>query len=108
MPHGLKCKLLVLWVLTFAVLVPPQGAHSADCRPGTQCPPRGEPLNRAKTAIVEFETAPFPYDGMVPEKDVPFLDLTVGYRKAHRTPRGRVLWEDATFQDRRVLLHIPN
>ena len=102
-----KCTLPILWLLTLAVLAPQQRALSADCRLAEQCPVRSEPLSRAKTAIVEFETSPFPYDGMVPEKDVPFLDLTVGYRKAHRTPHGRVLWEDTTFQDRHVLLHIP-
>ncbi len=102
-----KCTLAIFWLLTVVVPAPQQRALAGDCRQSEQCPARGEPLNRAKSAIVEFETSPFPYDGMVPEKDVPFLDLTVGYRKAHRTPRGRVLWEDTTFSDRRVLLHIP-
>jgi hypothetical protein len=102
-----KCTLAVVWLLTVAVLAPQPRALAGDCRQAAQCSARGEPLGRAKSSIVEFETSPFPYDGMVPEKDVPFLDLTVGYRKAHRTPRGRVLWEDTTFSDRHVLLHIP-
>lgn len=107
MPRWSNCGLSAFWLLTVMVWAPQQGAFSADCREPENCPVSGQPLNRAKSTIVEFETSPFPYDGMVPEKDVPFLDLTVGYRKAHRTPRGRVLWEDTTFNDRRVLLHIP-
>jgi hypothetical protein len=69
--------------------------------------PRSEALKRAKTSFVEFETSPFPYDGVVPDKGTPFLDVTSGERRGHRTHSGRVLWEDTTFRERRVLLHIP-
>lgn len=68
---------------------------------------RGEALKRAKTALIEFETSPFPYDGMVPEENTPFLDVTSGERRGHRMPSGRVFWENATYRERRVLLHIP-
>jgi hypothetical protein len=68
---------------------------------------RSEALKKAKTALIEFGTSPFPYDGMVPEKDTPFLDVTSGERRGHRMPSGRILWEDVTFRERRVLLHIP-
>jgi hypothetical protein len=81
----------------------------ADCqtRDGkiSSCSPK--PLRWAKSALVEFGTSPFPYDGIVPDKDKTFLDVTVGKRKGHKTESGRVLWEDVTFRERRVLLHIP-
>jgi len=104
---ALKRKPLVLGFFAALALLPPQGVFAADCQSPAPCPPRGEPLKNAKTALVEFDTSPFPFDGMVPEKDIPFLDITTGARKGHRTPRGRILWEDATFRDSRVLLHIP-
>lgn len=101
-------RLLVpCFLAALTVLASQHSAFAADCRTPGVCPPRGEPLKRAKNALVEFETSPFPYGGMVPDKDTPFLDVVSGERKGHRTPRGRVLWEDVTFRDRRVLLHIP-
>jgi hypothetical protein len=72
-----------------------------------QVRPRSEALKKAKTALIEFGMSPFPYDGLVPEKDTLFLDVTSGERRGHRTPRGRILWEDATYREHRVLLHIP-
>jgi len=76
-------------------------------RKATQVRPRNEALKKAKTALIEFATSPFPYDGMVPEKDTPFLDVTSGQRRGHRMPSGRIWWEDQTYRERRVLLHIP-
>ncbi|HEY7662910.1 MAG TPA: alpha/beta hydrolase [Xanthobacteraceae bacterium] len=61
----------------------------------------------SKTALVPFEVSPFPYDGEVPEKPQPFLDVIDGERRGHSTARGGVYWEDETYSDRRVLLHIP-
>jgi hypothetical protein len=81
----------------------PQGAEQKS----TQIRPRNEALKTTKTALVEFATSPFPYDGIVPEKDTYFLDVSLGLRRGHRTPRGRILWEDLTYRERRVLLHIP-
>lgn len=72
-----------------------------------QVQPRSEALTSAKTALIEFGTSPFPYDGMTPGKNTPFLDVISGGRKGHHTPRGQILWEDATYRERRVLLHIP-
>lgn len=69
---------------------------------------RAGPVKNAKTALVPFDTAPFPYTGVVPSTGRPFLDVTTETgRKAHTTPFGRVLWQDQTYSDRRVLLHIP-
>ena len=65
------------------------------------------PLPASKTALVPFETTPFPYRGVVPDKNQPFLDVADGARLGHNTARGGVYWEDKTYSDQRVLLHIP-
>lgn len=70
---------------------------------------RSAPLKQSKTALIPFQTAPFPYRGALPASDgKPFLD-TVGDdgRRGHTTPYGRLYWEDETYNDNRVLLHIP-
>jgi hypothetical protein len=69
---------------------------------------RSAPVAKERTELVAFETAPFPYDGAVPRSDKPFLDVVEDDgRRGHSTLRGSVFWEDATFNDPRVLLHIP-
>ena len=50
---------------------------------------------------------PFPYRGEVPDKNRPFLDVADGERRGHSTVRGGTYWEDQTYSDQRVLLHIP-
>lgn len=60
-----------------------------------------------RTELVKFATAPFPYDGPVPGSERPFLDVVKDGQKGHRTARGSVLWQRETFNDNRVLLHIP-
>jgi hypothetical protein len=61
----------------------------------------------AKTSLVDFETAPFPYRGMLPGSDRPFLDAGRTDARGHVNFRGRVFLESKTFSDDRVLLHIP-
>ena len=65
-----------------------------------------------KAALVPFESAPFPYRGMVPgdetHDDAPFLDAKSASRRGHTTPRGGVYWEDDTYSDPRSLLYIPS
>ena len=75
--------------------------------------PRREPVrprvpsqSEAKTALIDFDTSPFPYEGKTPSGK-PFLDVVEGGRRGHRTSSGHVYWEDETYSDRRVLLHIP-
>ena len=97
----------------FLTLMPLASAIAIDRKPQAsdrildQVRPRSEALKRAKTALIEFETSPFPYDGIEPEKDIPFLDVTSGERRGHRMPSGRIHWEDETYRERRALLHIP-
>ena len=54
-------------------------------RKATQVRPRNEALKKAKTALIEFATSPFPYDGMVPDKDTPFLDVVAGEPRSVET-----------------------
>jgi hypothetical protein len=68
---------------------------------------RSGPLVRAKSKLVELDTAPFPYPGAVPRTGKPFLNVLENGRRGHRTGSGRVYWEDETYSDRQVLLHLP-
>ncbi|HEY7669353.1 MAG TPA: alpha/beta hydrolase [Hyphomicrobium sp.] len=68
---------------------------------------RSAPLRQDRTALVPFDTAPFPYDGPIASSDEPFLNVEEYGRRGHKTPFGRLYWEDETYNDQRVLLHIP-
>ena len=68
---------------------------------------RSGPLRQARSQLVPFETAPFPYDGVVPRTNRPFLDVAENGRRGHRKANGHIYWEDETYSDSRVLLHIP-
>ena len=70
-------------------------------------PTRAAQTKSAKTELVAFDTSPFPYAGQPPGQDKPFWDVEQDGRRGHSSPRGGVYWEDATYSDRRVLLHIP-
>ncbi|MCB1488375.1 MAG: alpha/beta hydrolase, partial [Bauldia sp.] len=66
------------------------------------------PLAEAKGAYVAFENAPFPYRGIIPHKDIPFIDTVENGRAGHTSPRaGKVYWEDETFSDQRSLIYMP-
>ncbi len=69
--------------------------------------PRNTFNREAKTTLVDFESAPFPYNGNMPASDRRFLDSGEGANRAHTNFRGRVLKEADVFNDRRALLHIP-
>ena len=65
------------------------------------------PLKAPKSALVEFDLSPFPYEGVVPRTRRPFFDVTdEDGRRGHSSGHG-VLWEDATYSDKRVLLFMP-
>jgi hypothetical protein len=59
------------------------------------------------TSLVDFETAPFPYHGTMPDSGRPFLNAGTEGHRGHVNFRGNVLWESQNFSDDRVLLHIP-
>lgn len=102
--------------LALAASLPPLSAKAAPARDAERLAvpkpqpvqSRSAPLKQAKTALVPFQTAPFPYRGLVPGSDKPFLDaIGEDGRRGHTTPYGRLYWEDETYSDNRVLLHIP-
>ena len=72
-------------------------------RPG----PRGDVPGVAATKLLPFESAPFPYHGAMPGSGSAFLNTGRGERRGHRSRRGRILWEQETFSDNRVLVHVP-
>jgi hypothetical protein len=69
--------------------------------------PRVQSPIGGKTWLAEFDTSPFPYDGLMPGTNTRFLNVSSGKRKGHRSGPGRVYWQDETYRERRVLLHIP-
>jgi hypothetical protein len=69
--------------------------------------PYDEPLKHARTKLVPFTTAPFPYNGKERGTSQNFVNVVAGERKGHRSWRGGVLWVNETYSDNRVLLHIP-
>lgn len=66
------------------------------------------PTPEARLALVPFRNSPFPYDGLVPIKNVPFLDAFDGKRRGHISTRAATTyWEDETYSDRRSLIYVP-
>jgi hypothetical protein len=59
------------------------------------------------TTLVSMRSSAFPYFGNNPRSDAPFLNVTSGGRKGHRSLSGRVYWQDETYNDSRVLVHVP-
>ena len=59
------------------------------------------------TTLVGMKSSAFPYFGNNPRSDSPFLNVTKGDRKGHRAINGRVYWQDETYNDNRVLVHVP-
>lgn len=60
-----------------------------------------------RTQVMEFESAPFPYDGKNPITGKPFFDVFFDGRFGKRGARGHVYWENESYTDSRVLLSIP-
>ncbi len=75
--------------------------------PTQAIPSHVRPRIGATTALVDFETAPFPYHGMIADTNRPFLNAGEEGHRGHVNFRGHVFWESPTFSDDRVLLHIP-
>lgn len=70
------------------------------------------PLDQSITALVHFDTAPFPYDGLIPataeiSPNEPFLDISANGRRGHTSTRAGPLWEDQHYSDDRTLLFMP-
>jgi hypothetical protein len=59
------------------------------------------------TTLVSMKSSAFPYFGNNPASDAPFLNISKGDRRGHRSYGGRVYWQDETYNDNRVLVHVP-
>jgi len=59
------------------------------------------------TTLVSMKSSAFPYFGTNPRSEVPFLNISKGDRKGHRSYGGRVYWQDETYNYSRVLVHVP-
>ncbi len=72
--------------------------------------PQFADVGGVNVAYPEFQNSAFPYRGVIPAdadnpgKPRPFLDVDSDGRLGHSSPRGGVYWEDATYNDRHVLL----
>lgn len=86
--------ILRAWAAAFAfALVVISGAAYAQLRAG-------------KTSISEFVTSPFPLDGSSAAA-TEYFNETDGTKRGRKTATGRIYWENETYNDQRVLLHIP-
>jgi hypothetical protein len=88
---------------------PPQGS-SAPYRVAALGPqvPYQRPAERDElTTLVSMKSSAFPYYGANPASETPFLNIAKGDRRGHRSYSGRVYWQDETYNDSRVLVHIP-
>jgi hypothetical protein len=69
--------------------------------------PYQRPMREDQTTLVGLKSSAFPYFGNNPSTDEPFLNISKGERKGHRSYGGRVYWQDQTYNDNRVLMHVP-
>ncbi len=81
---------------------PPYKVASLAPRVPYQRPPRDD-----LTTLVSMKSSAFPYFGNNPASDAPFLNISKGDRRGHRSYSGRVYWQDETYSDSRVLVHVP-
>jgi hypothetical protein len=59
------------------------------------------------TTLISMKSSAFPYFGNNPRSEAPFLNISKGDRRGHRAYNGRVYWQDQTYNDNRVLVHVP-
>jgi hypothetical protein len=69
--------------------------------------PYRRPAREDQTTLVSLKSSAFPYLGNNPRTDEPFLNISKGDRRGHRSYSGRVYWQDETYNDNRVLMHVP-
>jgi hypothetical protein len=93
----------------FAISRTPQGEPAsykvASLEP--QLPYKRPPSREELTTLVSMKSSAFPYFGKNPASEEPFLNVIKGDRRGHRSYSGRVYWQDETYNDNRVLVHIP-
>jgi hypothetical protein len=69
--------------------------------------PYQRPPREDQTTLVSMKSSAFPYFGNNPGSDGPFLNISKGDRRGHRSYGGRVYWQNETYNDNRVLVHVP-
>lgn len=69
--------------------------------------PYKRPPRQDLTTLVTMKSSAFPYFGNNPASEAPFLNIAKGDRRGHRSYSGRVFWQDETYNDSRVLVHVP-
>src|SRR5207237_3164521 len=69
--------------------------------------PYHRPQREDQTTLVSLKNSAFPYLGNNPVSDEPFLNVHKDGRRGHRAYGGRVYWQDQTYNDSRVLMHVP-
>ncbi|MDE5441151.1 alpha/beta hydrolase [Bradyrhizobium sp. CSA207] len=69
--------------------------------------PYKRPSREDLTTLVTMKSSAFPYFGNNPASEAPFLNIAKGDRRGHRSYSGRVFWQDETYNDSRVLVHVP-
>jgi hypothetical protein len=72
-----------------------------------QLPYQRPSAREEQTVLVGLKSSAFPYLGINPRTDEPFLNVLKGARRGHRGINGKVFWQDETFSDNRVLMHVP-
>jgi hypothetical protein len=84
-------------------------AEPASYRVASLAPtvPYQRPAREDQTTLVSLQSSAFPYLGNNPRTDEPFLNVSKGGRRGHRSYGGRVYWQDETYNDNRVLMHVP-
>src|SRR5262245_1517315 len=68
------------------------------------------PLERPRQylrTLISMKSPAFPYFGENPRSESAFLNVSSGERKGHRSYSGKVYWQDETYNDSRVLVHVP-
>src|SRR5882724_13613428 len=90
------------------------GRHVAQAQPApyrvaslAPTVPYQRPAKEDQTTLVSLKSSAFPYFGNNPKTDEPFLNISKGDRRGHRSFNGRVYWQDETYNDNRVLMHVP-
>src|SRR6202171_117193 len=69
--------------------------------------PYQRPPREDQTTLVSLKSSAFPYFGNNPSTDAPFLNISKGERKGHRSYGGRVYWQGETYNDQRGPMHVP-
>jgi len=93
-----------------ALAPPPRTVRSEPVRVASLTPTLNLPRQTEReelTTLVSMKSSAFPYFGNNPRSEAPFLNISKGDRKGHRSYGGRVYWQDETYSDNRVLLHVP-